>query len=260
LDYLYLSAAEWIAWGDALFDYFLRWKKSVYRMSYQLTEKHGGPVAAGEIGIFIFGPRILQNQLLSFFLEQELALKCLTGNDLSNIPRINHEGETDHKGLILWDCQGKDRKELFSEFIPSVKQQLLGHHLVFFNVVSGLGIEEKGISMGVRGFFYENDPFEKLLKGVQAVLEGEVWLSRKMITRCLFQNSTQSRSTTEAKMALTPREIEILALVAVGDMNEEIADKLCISTQKVKTHLYRTFKKINVSNRLQAAFWATKNL
>lgn len=61
-------------------------------------------------------------------------------------------------------------------------------------------------------------------------------------------------------MALTPRETEILALVAVGDMNEEIADKLCISTQTVKTHLYRTFKKINVSNRLQAAFWATKNL
>jgi DNA-binding NarL/FixJ family response regulator len=162
--------------------------------------------------------------------------------------------------LILWDCRGKDQKELFSEFIPGVRQKLLGHLLVFFNVTSGLGIEEEGISIGVRGFFYENDTFEQILKGIGAILEGEVWLSRKMITRCLFNNSTQRKSTGEEKMALTPRETEILALVAVGDMNEEIADKLCISTQTVKTHLYRTFKKINVSNRLQAAFWATKNL
>ena len=229
-------------------------------MNDQLPEMHSDPVSGSEMVTFIVGPRILQNQLLSLCLEREIGVKCFRGDDLSNIARIDQEGGTDHQGLILWDCQGKDQKELFSEFIPSVKQKLLCHHLVFFNVVSGLGIEEEGISMGVRGFFYENDPFEKMLKGIQAVTEGEVWLSRKMITRCLFNNSTQRKSTGEGKMALTPRETEILALVAVGDMNEEIADKLCISTQTVKTHLYRTFKKINVSNRLQAAFWATKNL
>jgi DNA-binding NarL/FixJ family response regulator len=193
-------------------------------------------------------------------LEREIGMKCFSGDDLSNIPRIAHEGGTDQQGLILWDCHGKDGNKLFREFIPRVKQILFGHLLVFFNVIPDLGIEEEGVAMGVRGFFYENDPFEKMLKGIRAILAGEVWLSRKMIARCLFGHSTQRKSTEEGKMALTSRETEILALVAVGDMNEEIADKLCISTQTVKTHLYRTFKKINVSNRLQAAFWATKNL
>ena len=62
------------------------------------------------------------------------------------------------------------------------------------------------------------------------------------------------------KEILTHREIEILSLLAVGAKNEEIADKLYISTNTVKTHIYNIFKKINVTNRLQAALWAAKNL
>ena len=59
---------------------------------------------------------------------------------------------------------------------------------------------------------------------------------------------------------LTPREIEILSLVAIGAKNEEIAEKLYISSNTVKTHIYNIFKKIDVPNRLQAALWAAKNL
>jgi LuxR family transcriptional regulator of csgAB operon len=59
---------------------------------------------------------------------------------------------------------------------------------------------------------------------------------------------------------LTPREVEILAMVAVGAKNEEIAEKLHISPHTVKTHIYNIFKKIDVPNRLQAALWAASNL
>jgi LuxR family transcriptional regulator of csgAB operon len=59
---------------------------------------------------------------------------------------------------------------------------------------------------------------------------------------------------------LTPREIEIVSMIAAGAANAHIADKLCISSHTVKTHIYNIFKKINVPNRLQAALWAAKNL
>ena len=59
---------------------------------------------------------------------------------------------------------------------------------------------------------------------------------------------------------LTKREAEILTMVAVGNTNDEIADKLCISPKTVKAHLYNTFKKLNVTSRLQATLWTAENL
>ena len=62
------------------------------------------------------------------------------------------------------------------------------------------------------------------------------------------------------KKLLTPRQVEILALVAIGVTDTEIAEKLGRSTSTVKGHLNKIFKKINVPNRRQAILWALKNL
>jgi ATP/maltotriose-dependent transcriptional regulator MalT len=59
---------------------------------------------------------------------------------------------------------------------------------------------------------------------------------------------------------LNKRELEILALIAAGVSDEEIALKLFISTQAIKTHFHEIQRKIEAPNRLQAALWAVKNL
>ena len=59
---------------------------------------------------------------------------------------------------------------------------------------------------------------------------------------------------------LSQREIEILTLVAAGHTDLEIAERLGIHHNSVQSHLRDSFKKINVSNRLQAIFWVAKNL
>ena len=55
---------------------------------------------------------------------------------------------------------------------------------------------------------------------------------------------------------LTPKEKEVLALVAKGASNQEIADKLCVRDVTVKTHLNSIFKKLKVTNRTQAVLLA----
>ena len=74
-------------------------------------------------------------------------------------------------------------------------------------------------------------------------------------------NSTKKKvPQLQNEAGLTPRELEILALVSIGANNEAIAEKLFVSPHTVKTHLYHIFKKINVPSRLQAALWAAKHL
>lgn len=59
---------------------------------------------------------------------------------------------------------------------------------------------------------------------------------------------------------LTPRETEILAMIAVGATDEQISDKLRINLQTIKDTIYKIFEKIGAGDRLQATFWVAKNL
>ena len=91
-----------------------------------------------------------------------------------------------------------------------------------------------------------------------------------MATTSVIDNKIMAHSITVCKdlnhsferggRKLNKREYEILALIAVGRSDVEIAFKLFISPQAVRTHLYGIQRKIGAPNRLQAALWAVKNL
>jgi DNA-binding NarL/FixJ family response regulator len=87
----------------------------------------------------------------------------------------------------------------------------------------------------------------------------ERWLLEGADRRSLPNRETAALKPRGADI-LTRREAEILTMVAVGSTNDEIADELCISPKTVKAHLYNTFKKINVTSRLQATLWTAENL
>ncbi len=73
-----------------------------------------------------------------------------------------------------------------------------------------------------------------------------------------IENHSDGRVSSDLACCLTTREKEILIHVATGAGNREIATTLKIRHNTVKTHIYNIFKKINVTNRLQAALWTAK--
>ena len=208
---------------------------------------------------YVVGPRRLQNELIASCLEREIGKECFIVNDLSKIQVYDKKREKLQR-VVFWDCYGKDQKRLMADLKAYARRKHPENRIVLFNVPEKLGFEKEFVSEGIRGFFYEHDPLDIFKKGVGAVVAGKLWLSRDVMTKYIYNDARKNKPSESKSSVLTPRQIEIVAMIAVGATNDEIADKLCISPHTVKTHLYRIFKKINVPNRVQAALWAAKNL
>jgi len=107
---------------------------------------------------------------------------------------------------------------------------------------------------------YEQDSLKNFIKGIQTVLGGRLWFSREVMSKYIFEETRNEQPAKGIAKKLTQRQVEILSMIAIGATNQEISKKLYISPNTVKNHLYNIFKKINVSNRIQASLWAAINL
>jgi len=224
-----------------------------------MVSKVGGMTTLTDRLIYIAGPLKLQNALMASFLERETGAKCLAVEKFHVIQEID-DVNTSRPNLCLWDCLRNELESCLLEFESDCKKILNHTPVAFFNVSTGLGIEAEFMSRGVQGFFYEHDHIEQFPKGICAIFNRELWFSRKIMTEVMLKGNNHRNFSTRHETDLTYREIEILAMVAGGASNKMIAEKLYISFHTVKTHLYNIFKKINVTNRLQAALWAARNL
>lgn len=246
-----------------------------------------------------WGPRGLQNQLLAYHLGRETQIRCLVADGLDSVWKAQEENENSgaERGggaagrplrIVLMDCMGLEQRAVLSKLrgAAEVVQGNNGNWLLALFNVRDHELVEEAVGLGVRGFFYENDCLEHFERGIRALLEGHLWLSREMMTQYFMRNHRERAERAERAerregrdgrwarrqrgfedaagvggAALpTRREAEILKSLANGDSNDALADRLCISPHTVKTHLYNIFRKINVTNRFQAARWAERNL
>ncbi|MFC6010955.1 response regulator [Nocardia lasii] len=118
----------------------------------------------------------------------------------------------------------------------------------------------EALSIGASGFLLKDAPAEELVRAVRVVADGEALLA-PTITRRLIADVTRRRAgvrttTTPALGTLTPREREVLELVAKGLSNTEIAAALFVAEQTVKTHVSKVFSKLGLRDRAQAVVLA----
>ena len=120
------------------------------------------------------------------------------------------------------------------------------------------------MKFGARGYLLKNTEPEELVHAISHIAQGGVIVSPLMATKLLteFKDLTtgvERKSVAEANNAdLSPREGEVLQLIAQGATNREIGDSLFISENTVKTHLRSIMEKLHLANRSQAAAYAVK--
>ena len=116
----------------------------------------------------------------------------------------------------------------------------------------------KAVDIGMDGYLLKDSDFAELKRAITAVMEGENYIQPSLIPILNFR--LMARDVDKDKInSLTKRELEVLEQVANGMFNKEIATVLDISERTVKNHISNIFKKIEVSDRTQAAVFAIRN-
>lgn len=210
--------------------------------------------------VSIVGPNRLQNTLLAHCLQEQCRVSIICC--VCSVAGIFDSME-DEQRVILFDCYAKELS-IIEECRQETELLQLSSRLALFNVDHCAGIEKSAIELGIRGIFYLDDTIEKLLKGLSAIFSGDIWFSRHDLAEICLASSVRNHLTHgvchSPPNQLTRREVEILRCLSRGATNEVISCKLFISINTVRTHLRNIFRKISVSNRLEASQWAITHL
>lgn len=163
-------------------------------------------------------------------------------------------------------------REAAAHYMPMVVEYIKKIYFTRTIMIGERFHEQNVITMmkgGARGFLLrEQLTTDTIIKCLHIVARGEVWLSGDLISRVcdeLMRENRQKpilkspdRNQLEKMNIVSRREMEILSLVSESMTNDEIAQKLFLSTKTVKTHVRNIFEKTGIRNRVEAALLYTR--
>lgn len=127
-------------------------------------------------------------------------------------------------------------------------------------VILTVGLDEddvlEAIRLGVSGLVLKEMAPQLLVKCVRKVHAGEQWLEKHSLGRALEKMLRREAGARHVAEVLTPREVEIMRMVAGGLRNKEIAERLFISEGTVKIHLHNIYEKLQVNGRMELTHYA----
>ncbi len=167
----------------------------------------------------------------------QVAFDVDNGNKLLEALKANPDVTTVLVDISMPELSGIEATKIAKEKFPEVKFILLTMHNEGQYVA-------QSVRSGAYGYLLKNVDEEELLDAIKTVVSGKKYFNAE-ISELLYTNMA-----TEANdhQQLSPRETEILKLVADGETTKIIADKLCVSTRTVETHRVNMMKKLKVQN------------
>lgn len=179
-----------------------------------------------------------------------------------------------HPDIILMDLHMP-----VMDGIETAKQLRISHPQVKIIVLTSFSDQDHvlpAIRVGIKGYLLKDIEPEALVVAIRKVHSGQVELHSAAASQLMdlmaastpeqlnvsnsdLNGSSTTSVTITGSELLTPREQEVLDLIALGMSNKEIASKLVITEKTVKTHVSHVLGKLNLSDRTQAAIFALKS-
>lgn len=114
----------------------------------------------------------------------------------------------------------------------------------------------EAMRLGARGVVLKSMPISLLIQCIRKVAAGGTWLEKEAVGRVMARFLESPSSSDGASTSLTPREIDITRMVAMGINNREVGARLFITEGTVKTHLHAIYEKLALKGRVQLANYA----
>jgi two-component system, NarL family, nitrate/nitrite response regulator NarL len=163
--------------------------------------------------------------------------------------------------LIILDLELGGHNAL--SFLPQLREAAKSARVLVLTAVRDTETHQKAAQLGAMGVVLKDDAADRLLKAIEKVYEGEAWLDRLTLGKLLWRLSSHEKESLdphEKKISsLTDRELQVIALIALGLKNRQIAERLFISPTTVTHHLSSIYSKLGVSDRLELVVYAFAN-
>jgi DNA-binding NarL/FixJ family response regulator len=157
------------------------------------------------------------------------------------------------------DPQAGSEKALNGIEATSVLHRELPHvGIVFWTMFEDDEFVFTALKAGGRGYILKEDDPDTMLRGIRAVGHGESLLGPSIAEKVLRQFASLPDKQSPLIDDLTPREVEVLELIAKGWSNKAIAEALTLSEKTVKNHINNIFSKLHVCDRSQALLYAIR--
>lgn len=211
----------------------------------------------GSVAVLIADDQALVRAGFRAILEEQPGIRVVgeagDGRDAIDLVRRRHPD------VVLMDIQMPDIDGL--EAARRILAEADAQHPVAILMLTTFDLNEyvyDALRAGASGFLLKDVLPEQLIAAVRVVAGGDALIAPAITKRLIeqFARAAPPRIPPAALQELTPRELEILILVARGMSNGEIADELVLSQATVKTHVKRVLAKLDLRDRVQAVVLA----
>ncbi len=160
--------------------------------------------------------------------------------------------------LILIDCAMHTHASA-TQLLSRLHRHGLHPRLALLNIRENSKLESLVEWPHVKGVFYKGCQRREYIDGLEALLAHKLWFSNHLMER-LIEANRRPPIIRDKNQCLSQRELQVLSKLTQSESNSKIASSLNISEHTIKSHIYNIFRKIGVSNRMQACDWAKENL